>query len=107
MDMYSDKRVSIAPRLWLIALIAAVALLAGYLIVSARSSSMTERVGAAIREVIEKSARQCYVVEGIYPPDLAYLQDNYGLQINTNDYYVTYDIFASNQPPSVRVTPKQ
>lgn len=107
MDMYSDKRVSIAPRLWLLALIAAAALLAGYLIVSARGSSMTESGAVAIREVIEKSARQCYVVEGIYPPDLAYLQDNYGLQINTNDYYVTYDIFASNQPPSVRVTPKQ
>ena len=107
MDMYSDKRASKAPWLWLIALIAAAALLAGYLIVSAHSSSMIESGAVAIREAIEKSARQCYVVEGIYPPDLAYLQDNYGLQININDYYVTYDIFASNQPPSVRVTPKQ
>ena len=35
---------------------------------------------------------------------LAYLEDNYGLQINKDDYYVTYEAFAENLPPTVKVT---
>ena len=58
---------------------------------------------AAIKAAVERAALQCYVVEGVYPPDLQYLRDNYGLQINTDDYYVVYDIYASNQPPTVKV----
>ena len=59
---------------------------------------------AAIREAVQRSALQCYAVEGAYPSDLQYLEDNYGLQVNKQDFYVTYDAFASNLPPTVRVT---
>ena len=61
---------------------------------------------AAIRRTVENSARQCYVIEGVYPPDLKYLEENYGLQINTDEFYIQYDIYASNQPPSVKVVGK-
>jgi hypothetical protein len=57
-----------------------------------------------IREAVQRSALQCYAVEGAYPPDLRYLEENYGLQVNQQDFYVTYDAFASNLPPTVRVT---
>ena len=50
-----------------------------------------------------RSALQCYAVEGVYPPNLQYLEDNYGLQVNTKDYYVSYEAFASNLPPTVKV----
>ena len=53
---------------------------------------------------VQRSALQCYAVEGAYPPDLQYLEDNYGLQVNKKDFYVTYEAFASNLPPTVRVT---
>ena len=49
---------------------------------------------------------QCYVVEGVYPENLSYLEENYGLQINTRDFYVAYDAFASNLPPDIRVRAK-
>ncbi len=58
---------------------------------------------AAIRAAVQRSALQCYAVEGVYPPNLQYLEDNYGLQINEEDFYVSYEAFASNLPPSVRV----
>ena len=61
----------------------------------------------AIREAVERGAKQCYVVEGIYPPSLDYLQENYGLQVNTRDFYITYDAIGSNVPPYVKVTAKQ
>ena len=66
-----------------------------------------QSINAAIREAIRRSALQCYVVEGVYPPNLQYLQDNYGLEVNTEDFYVTYDAFASNLPPTVLVTSKK
>ena len=63
-------------------------------------------VNTAIRDAIRRSALQCYVVEGVYPPDLAYLQDHYGLQVNTDNYYVVYEAFASNVPPTINVIEK-
>ena len=46
---------------------------------------------------------QCYVVEGAYPVSLEYLEENYGLQINEQMFYVSYEIFATNVPPAVKV----
>ena len=67
---------------------------------------LSDESAMAIRDAVRKGALQCYVVEGVYPPDLEYLENNYGLKINTDDFYVTYDAFASNLPPEVIVTPK-
>lgn len=71
--------------------------------VLASGQDMEEESIAAMRAAVERSARQCYVVEGAYPPSLTYLEENYGLQINSEDFYIVYDIFASNIPPAVRV----
>ena len=102
--MYSDIARKKAPRIILI--LAAVLIVAAA--VFAFAGSAGKDVGAeaapAIQEVIQKAALQCYAVEGVYPPDLAYLQDHYGLSVNTEDFIVVYDAFASNLPPTVFVT---
>lgn len=103
--MYTDRKKRIWP--WLIA--AAVLLAAVVLIVSRAGPARLKMIGdgaVAVRELIERTARQCYAVEGVYPPNLAYLEDHYGIEINKKDYFVIYDAFASNVPPSVLVTPK-
>ena len=100
--MYSDsdkKRRFIWPLIILV-----VVLLAVFFIVKDPGRNISEESALAIRRAVERSALQCYVVEGVYPPNLKYLQENYGLQVNTKDFYVTYDAFASNLPPSVMVT---
>ncbi len=61
---------------------------------------------AAIKAAVERAALQCYVVEGAYPVDLRYLQDNYGLMINTDKYYVVYNAYAENQLPDIRIAKK-
>ena len=103
--MYSDrqKKKSGLPALLLALLLLAVLT---FLVFGHSGRDVSEEGAAAIRETVRRSAQQCYVVEGIYPPDLEYLEDNYGLQINTADFYVTYDAFASNQPPTVIVRAK-
>ena len=67
---------------------------------------LSEESAQAIQETVKKGALQCYVVEGVYPPDLEYLEENYGLKINKDDFYVTYDAFSSNLPPTVIVSPR-
>ena len=73
------------------------------LIAPASGRDMDEESERAIKAAVERCAMQCYVVEGAYPPSLAYLEENYGLQINKKEFYVSYDIFASNVPPAVKV----
>ena len=48
-------------------------------------------------------AVECYCVEGAYPESLGYLEENYGLNVNHRDFIVTYEVFASNVAPDVRV----
>ena len=57
----------------------------------------------AIRDAVLRSAMECYAVEGMYPESLDYLEQHYGLRVNHRDYIVSYEVFASNQPPDIRV----
>ena len=101
--MYSDRR---AKRkswiLWVLLLLLLLGALA--LIFSDGGKGLDEGSAAAIREAVQRSALQCYAVEGAYPSELEYREENYGLQGNREDFYVTYEAFASNLPPTVRVT---
>lgn len=102
--MYVDKRQRRWPYFAAAILILAVA---GCLVCHGAKTSaedMREESAVALRTAIQRTALQCYVVEGAYPSSLSYLEENYGLQINTRDFYVVYDAFASNLPPYVQVT---
>ena len=59
-----------------------------------------------LEEAIRRSAVACYAVEGIYPPDLEYLQQYYGLQIDESKYSVVYEAFAENLMPDITVLEK-
>ena len=61
----------------------------------------------AIRETVMERALQCYVIEGAYPVSLEYLEENYGLTVNTEEYKVVYTPYAENLPPDVRVIYRQ
>mgnify|MGYP007056216453 CR=1 FL=1 len=98
--MYRDKK---KKPLWIAACAILVLLLWALVKALKPKAGEKEETMQAIRDSIREQALQCYVVEGVYPPDLAYLEENYGLIINHEDYYVYYEIFADNQPPEVRV----
>ena len=101
--MYSDKTENKGRRLlWplLTVLVLAVLLLAVF---RHPKTDLEDSGATAIREAVRRSALQCYAVEGVYPPNLRYLEENYGLQVNTEDYYISYEAFASNLPPTVKV----
>ena len=59
------------------------------------------------REVLEKalnrSISQCYALEGLYPPSLDYLIDNYGLTYDSEHYFIDYRFIGSNLRPDVTI----
>lgn len=69
------------------------------------SRSADSRHTDAIKQAILTTATHCYALEGSYPPDIAYLEENYGLMLDRQKYSYVYDIFASNIRPEVEVLP--
>ena len=60
-----------------------------------------------LEESIRRAAVTCYAVEGIYPPDLAYLEEHYGIQLDEKNYYVFYEVFGSNIMPDITVLERE
>ena len=60
----------------------------------------------SVRDAVLKSAAQCYAVEGVYPASLEHLEESYGLTLNHERYYITYQAYSSNLPPDVQVLEK-
>lgn len=58
------------------------------------------------KESILHGTIRCYALEGVYPPNYAYLKENYGVQVNEDKYAIFYDIFASNMMPDITVVEK-
>ena len=102
--MYSDRVESKGKR-WLLRLLALLIAAGIVLLIFAMhpGRALEDNGSEAIRAAVQRSALQCYAVEGVYPSELSYLEENYGLQVNHGDYYVSYEAFASNVPPTVRV----
>lgn len=65
--------------------------------------STDEEKHMILADAINRSAVQCYAIEGYYPPNIEYLEDNYGLFVDHNKYVVSYSVFASNIIPQIEV----
>ena len=59
-----------------------------------------------LEEALRRAAVACYAAEGIYPPDLAYMQERYGVQIDEKRYIVDYISIADNLMPDITVLEK-
>ena len=68
----------------------------------ARGSEESELV----RSAVKNAALTCYAVEGAYPDSLDYLRTYYRLAYNEDQYFITYQAFASNIMPDIYVTEK-
>ena len=67
------------------------------------TAMLKEQGAASLRNTIIEASKQCCAIEGAYPESLEYLEANYGLSINKNDYIVTYEVYAENIAPTVVV----
>lgn len=64
-----------------------------------REAETKQQLEAALR----RASVACYAAEGVYPPDLAYLQEHYGIRLDEADFVVRYDLFAENLMPDITV----
>ena len=64
---------------------------------------VTALVDDGSEDALLRTAVACYSVEGVYPADVAYLQENYGLRYDTDTFILQYDAFAENILPEIRV----
>jgi len=89
----------------LLLVLLAVAAAAGFFLISIRNldTSGQQKGCEQLETALRQAAVACYAVEGIYPPDLAYLQTHYGIQIDHSRYAVSYQIFADNLMPDITV----
>ncbi len=49
-----------------------------------------------LKESIERAAIMCYALEGYYPESLDYIEQNYGILIDDERYFVVYEVLGSN-----------
>ena len=92
---------------WLLLLIPAILLLAALVwfltAVSNLEAGRQNEGRAQLEDAIRRAAVACYAAEGIYPPDLTYLEEHYGVQVDEARYTVDYNVFASNLMPDITV----
>ncbi len=65
--------------------------------------SRGEEERLALETALRRGAVACYASEGFYPPDLAYLQEHYGVQVDESRYIVHYQVIAENWMPDITV----
>ncbi len=56
-----------------------------------------------LRRAVNQAVVSCYAVEGRYPESLEYLEENYGIRVDREEYLVLYEVFADNVKPRFRV----
>ena len=56
-------------------------------------------------ESIRRAAVQCYALEGIYPVNIEYLMENYGIRPDTKRFLIHYQYVADNLLPVITVLP--
>lgn len=67
------------------------------------SQGKQEEERLQLETAVRKAVVACYAAEGFYPPDLGYLQEQYGTQISNHRYTVVYNAFGANLMPDITV----
>lgn len=74
--------------------------------VNSVSETTMEKQKESLETALTRSITQCYAVEGVYPPDLTYIEEHYGLTYDKDLFFVDYRPIGSNIMPDVTVLTK-
>ncbi|MCL1858328.1 MAG: hypothetical protein FWF92_03755 [Oscillospiraceae bacterium] len=83
-------------------LILAVIIVFFFTAVSGASGKADSSAAATLEKAIKRAAIQCYAIEGFYPPDVNYLEENYGIIVDPK-FIVEYRAFSGNNLPMIKV----
>lgn len=62
---------------------------------------------AQLETALRRTAVACYAAEGVYPPNVEYMESYYGLRVDKDHYTVFYEVFAENLMPDITVIEKE
>ena len=71
--------------------------------VNGASQKADSSSAATLEKAIKRAAVQCYAIEGFYPSDVSYLENHYGIIIDSSRFTVEYRSFSSNNVPTIQV----
>lgn len=103
MNLFSTKREKISITLYLPVLILIAVLAAFVLFSNSMVNTNVEREKEILENAIDRSITQCYALEGVYPGDLTYLEENYGLIYNKEQFFVDYQYIGGNLRPDITI----
>jgi len=72
---------------------------------AATQGQASEQAQKLTEESIRRAAVQCYALEGIYPVNIEYLVDHYGIRPDTDRFIIHYQFIADNLLPDIDVIP--
>ncbi|SDB21463.1 hypothetical protein [Eubacterium oxidoreducens] len=106
--MYVEKR---SPkqnkiRICVAFVVAAICVVIVFGIIYSLHANQIEQQKEELEKTILEACVQCYAVEGIYPENISYLEENYGVVINHDKFVISYEAYSANLLPEVRVLVK-
>ena len=87
-------------------ILAVIVLLCFFTGISNISEGHNEEGLQQLEEALHRASVSCYAAEGFYPPNVDYLVEHYGVQIDHSRYAVSYIAFADNLMPDITVLEK-
>lgn len=67
------------------------------------NTSSLDKQQESLENAISRDIAQCYAVEGVYPPNLEYITEHYGLTYNEDLFFVDYQPIGGNIFPDVTI----
>ncbi|MBQ6814911.1 MAG: hypothetical protein IJP13_05180 [Lachnospiraceae bacterium] len=77
------------------------------IVISNVSDEVDDNEINVLKTSIDNAIIACYAIEGTYPEDLQYIEDNYGVIIDHDKFIVIYELLGPNVKPNVLVAPVQ
>lgn len=103
MYLFSAKKEKTSITSYLPILIMVAVLGVFVLFANSMTSNNTAREKEILQNAIERSITQCYALEGTYPSSLSYLEENYGLIYNKDQFFVDYQYIGGNLRPDITI----
>ena len=88
-------------------LILVIVLLGFSIFANSMTDSNASREKEILQNAIDRSITQCYALEGVYPDNLEYLEEEYGLTYNKDHFFVDYQYIGSNLRPDITIIERQ
>lgn len=103
-DRTRESRGHKAARIWGILLALLVLACLVIFLLGRIGTDQNDQAIASLKQNVKQAAVQCYAIEGSYPSDITYLEQNYGVSYNAAKYTVKLTPSEDGSLPDVEVT---